>query len=224
MKIWMWGVRRTDPWLVGLVRVVGEKMRANYMNQYLPLKEGDSITLGFKVVDDNDPPNTINLSGKEFRFCVRTRNKVVDHGAYPDEIIFMNSIIDTMVNGGASGEVTLAIESDDTKGVQWQHCVWEMEMLALEAPQAGTGTVDVVEGSGQVIGHGTAWASQLKPGDAVQVNGAFWTTVRNVKSNTELETDVGRWTTLSGKSWNYREGQVTTIAGGICEIMAEVVV
>jgi len=225
MKETFLGVVASPQVFAGLVRVKAESMFTAHMNQVMYLKVGDNHELIWYIKDDQDPPVTVDITDLVIRFAARQRSTIVDAGTYPNELVFKTSLIAGEITiVGSDGKVTVLVLPEDTKELQWQEVIWELEMVErVGAAAPGTGTVEVTEGSGLAEGTGTNFLSEVDPGDILTIAGSE-VSVRQVVSDTQLYVDIWRWASSSLEAFQVTEGKVTTVSGGVCKILAEAVI
>lgn len=217
--------------LKAVVQVYGEVMPLDARYQMIRLTCGDSEELIFHVTDDGlgdrQGRKAYDITGKDFRFSIRQEPVgQLTHLEDTNEVVFKS----TLSAGGivpvlplTAGVLSVNIEPWEAKGLQHQDLPWELEMLErIGPPIAGTGVVAVQAGILLVVGTGTLFMSELKPGYYLDVGG-YTVLIRRIDDDTHMWVDPAPWPDTVGLPFSYQKAKIRTIAGGLTRIRNEVV-
>lgn len=203
--------------LPAVVQVVGEVMAIDVMNQEFSLKAGDNQTIRFTVQEDQSvtdegppPKHPIDALLDKFKFSIKRQADMLH------EMFFRTSFRagDIDLSGAADSHVALSVLAEDLRGAMQGTYRWELETFRVGTFQAGTGTVSVDAGAVDVYGVGTAFSTELKSGDVLDLGGDL-TVVRRIYDDEHISVDPGDWTTLSGIGFQFADRQSNwTISAG----------
>lgn len=213
--------------LPAVIQVVGEAMAIDVLNQEFSLKAGDHQTLRFTVQedqrsDDEGPPPLAPIDAllDKFKFSIK-REPTLLH-----EMFFRTSFRsgDIDLSDAANSHVGLSVEPEDLRGAMQGTYRWELEVFRVGAFVAGTGTVSVDADAVDVYGVGTAFSTELKSGDVLDLGGDL-TVVRRIYDDEHISVDPGDWPTLSGIAFQWADRSANrTISAGFVVIDNELTV
>ena len=200
-------------------------MAIDVLRQEILLRAGDTETIRFTIQDDVDPenggPNKYPLTvNDQFKFSMKL------HATLVHEMMFKTSYRagDLDLSDISNSHVSILVTPDDLHLATRGTYVWEFEMFRPGAFGPGAGSISVQAGGSDVLGSGTIFLTQLRPGMVLQVGG-FYTVVRTVVDDTHATVDPGSWPTLSGQAFTVAEKMFCkTVAGGYVDLLSELVI
>ena len=199
--------------------------------QEIRFRRGDSFSLNVQVQDDQDPPNTIDISRSVIKFGAKqgfgkyqvSNNVLVGNEGLQ---ILKQSYLPTEIAmvDETNGRCRVYIKKSDTHNHPLVPMNWDIEIIIpTQHINNQPGTVITQAGDPVVQGIGTDFeAAGIELGDIIHVEGRHVMVVE-VTGPMSLTTDFTHWTGGSGLEYNLYLGTSRVIASGPWTCLGDVV-